>query len=168
MKWVTKHCLICGPEEKVRTLYPQNFKYEELTPEIFSARRQTEHFHYTVVRCQNCGLVFSREILPEEALSRFYSQSKVTFQEYAGIIQKDYWQPLAPFLNGSRRGRALEIGCSSGFFLEILQRNGFSEVFGCEPSTEVATILRRQLVFLTMCLSPTHSWNGSSSSTGKE
>jgi 2-polyprenyl-3-methyl-5-hydroxy-6-metoxy-1,4-benzoquinol methylase len=34
----------------------------------------------------------------------------------------------------------LEIGCSSGFFLEELQAQGFREVHGCEPSVEAREI----------------------------
>jgi SAM-dependent methyltransferase len=140
MNYITKHCLFCREKERLVDLYPQTFRLEDLTPEVFSARRTTEHFHYAVVRCQNCGLVFSREILPDEVLAHLYSESKVTFAEYTDIIRKDYWRCLEPFIDGAPSQRALEIGCSSGFFLEELLSHGFSEVHGCEPSFEAREI----------------------------
>jgi hypothetical protein len=45
MKYEVKHCIFCGECEELEELYPRNFKDEELTPEVFSARRATEHFH---------------------------------------------------------------------------------------------------------------------------
>jgi SAM-dependent methyltransferase len=136
IEYVVKPCLFCGGEECFRELYPRNFRDEDLTPAIFSARRVTEHFHYRIVRCANTGLVFSREILPERKLEELYAGSRITFQEYARIIRKDYWRPLERHAAGMARGAALEIGCSSGFFLEELKSRGFRDVRGCEPSVE--------------------------------
>lgn len=132
--YIRKHCLFCGPDENVEELYPQTFRFEDLTPEVFSARRSTEHFHYSIVRCRGCGLAFSRDILPEDVLAHLYSQSKVTFAEYTDVIRKDYWRHLEPHVG--EKGAALEIGCSSGFFLEELLSRGFTKVYGCEPSLE--------------------------------
>jgi len=136
IKYNTKRCLFCGEGEDAAELYPRTFEPEDLTPEIFSARRVTEHFHYKIVRCRHCGLVFSREILPDDVLARLYSSSRVTFDEYTGIIREDYWRHLSPFLNEINKGSALEIGCSSGFFLEKLLEEGFKNAYGCEPSIE--------------------------------
>lgn len=136
MTFLTKHCLLCGANERIQELYPRTFSPEDLTPEVFSARRVTEHFHYAIVRCLNCGLIFSREILPDETLASLYAQSTVTFAEYTDIIRRDYWRCIAPYLDGSPKEAALEIGCSNGFFLEELLSRGFGTVAGCEPSIE--------------------------------
>jgi SAM-dependent methyltransferase len=136
MKYEVKRCLFCGRQEELKELYPRNFKDEELTAAVFSARRFTDRFHYRTVRCQKCGLVFSREILPDDVLAQLYAGSTVTFGEYADIIRRDYLRPLEPYLKKINKGRALEIGCSSGFFLEELLALGFKDVQGCEPSLE--------------------------------
>ena len=135
MNYITKHCLFCNNKEKIIGLYPQTFTEKELTSEIFSARRPVDHLHYKIVRCHNCGLVFSREILPANVLERLYSQSNITYGKYADIIRQDYWQGLKPFLAQIKKGKALEIGCGNGFFVEQLLVKGFQEVYGCEPST---------------------------------
>jgi SAM-dependent methyltransferase len=136
MIYTPKQCLFCGTDERLVQLYPRTFEDRDLTPEVFSARRMTEHFHYAVVRCERCGLVFSREILPEDALAKLYSRSSVTFGEYTDVLRKDYWRCLHPYAAGLQGGRALEIGCSTGFFLEELLARGCAEVHGCEPSVE--------------------------------
>jgi SAM-dependent methyltransferase len=135
MEYVTKHCLLCDSNEQVQDLYPQTFGDEDLTPAVFSARRTTEHFHYRMVKC-NCGLVFSREILPESKLFELYSESAFTFAEHTQSLRRDYWTPLAPWLKGRPQRSALEAGCSNGFFLDELQERGFTEVMGFEPSRE--------------------------------
>ncbi len=136
MNTVTKHCLFCGEGERLRDLYPQTFTAGDLTPAVFSARRPTEHFHYRIVRCTACGLVFAREILPDDQLAALYARSAVTFTEHTGVIRRDYWRCLQPFLDGVARDSALEVGCSTGFFLEELRDRGFANVRGVEPSTE--------------------------------
>ncbi len=133
---IIKPCLFCGSDACLQELYPQNFRDEDLNGKVFSARRITEHFHYRMVKCARTGLVFSREILAEEDLENLYSKSEVTFSEYTEIIRKDYWRPLKDFSALMRKRSALEIGCSSGFFLEELLQQGFKEVRGCEPSLD--------------------------------
>jgi SAM-dependent methyltransferase len=130
--YLDKPCLFCSADDCCEELYPRNFRAEDLTPGVFSARRVTEHYHYRVVRCRATGLVFSREVLPDPVLENLYSQSEITFGAYADIIRRDYWRPFAPF--AGEKGAALEIGCSSGFFLEELSDRGYREVHGCEPS----------------------------------
>jgi SAM-dependent methyltransferase len=134
MKFITKQCLLCGEAENPDLLYPRTFKDEDLTPAVFSARRTTEHFHYAIVRCRTCGLVFSREILADEELARLYGESIVTFNEFTDVIRRDYWNCFAPFAGTIGRGAAVEIGCSNGFFLDELAARGFQSVRGVEPS----------------------------------
>ncbi|MBW8887825.1 MAG: class I SAM-dependent methyltransferase [Fibrobacteres bacterium] len=135
-QYVAKPCLFCPGGACFEELYPRNFRDEDLNPAVFSARRVTEHFHYRMVRCRETGLVFSREVLPDAMLEQLYAESHVTFNAYAGIIRRDYWKPFAPFAAEEERGAALEIGCSTGFFLEELLDRGYREVHGCEPSAE--------------------------------
>jgi SAM-dependent methyltransferase len=136
IRYIKKSCLFCGAKERLTTLYPKNFDERDLNAAVFSARRTSDHFHYQIVRCQECGLVFSNETLPDEALLKLYGDSHVTFGNYIPTIRKDYWRHLQPFVKGRELKSALEIGCSSGFFLEELKSQGFHKVYGCEPSLE--------------------------------
>jgi SAM-dependent methyltransferase len=136
INYTVKNCLFHNDNNCLEDLYPQTFKEEDLNEDVFSARRVTEHFHYKMVRCKETGLVFSKEILPEDILKKLYKGSKVTFSEYTGIIRKDYWKPLSKFSSILKKDAALEIGCSNGFFMEELLLQGFKAVQGCEPSIE--------------------------------
>lgn len=135
MRYVTKKCFLCESDGRLTDLYAKNFRDEDLNPAVFSARRETEHWHYRMVRCEGCGLVFSRETLTDEALFDLYSQSTVTFSDHIATIRRDYWQPLEKYREFLKGKSALEVGCSSGFFLDELLDRGMGDVVGFEPST---------------------------------
>ncbi len=133
--YVEKQCLFCGPDANLQQVYAQSFKDEELNPAVFSARRTTEHYHYNMVKCLNCSLLFSRSVLSENDLNDLYGESAVTFGEYFSVLRRDYWVPIHKFFPKPIGNKvALEIGCSSGFFLEELRQQGFHSVVGVEPS----------------------------------
>jgi SAM-dependent methyltransferase len=136
MKYISKSCLFCDDDSCNEELYQKTFSDEDLDPNLFSARRVTEHFHYKIVKCNKTGLIFSKEILPDDELEKLYADSKVTFNKYNNIIGKDYMRQLLKNERKLIKENALEIGCSNGFFLEELLNWGFKNVFGCEPSSE--------------------------------
>ena len=136
MEYITKHCLFCDDDLCNIELYPKTFSDEDLDPLVFSARRVTEHYHYKMVKCAKTGLIFSKEILPDEELSKLYAGSKVTFNQYNEIIGEDYYKPLLKYENLLTKQNALDIGCSNGFFLDELLKRGYQNLYGCEPSTE--------------------------------
>ena len=142
--YITKECLFCAATDEINhpLLYKKNFKVEDLNAEIFSARRTTEHFHYEMVKCAKSGLIFSRQILDDDALKELYKGSVVTFGEQTKFIKRDYWHPIAEYVKKWNKGKALDIGCSNGFFLEVLKDNGYTEVHGVEPGEEPKKIAR--------------------------
>jgi len=131
-----KECLFCESDRWLQELYPQSFTNQDLNSRVFSARRETDHIHYHMVRCRNCGLVFSRDVLPPARLAMLYESSAVTFDAYQAHLRRDYWKILEPYMSTIVARSALEIGCSSGFFLEELKSRGFKQVTGYEPSLE--------------------------------
>jgi SAM-dependent methyltransferase len=145
--YIQKECLFCdntNPDTHP-VLYKKNFEDADLNAHVFSARRTTEHYHYEMVKCQKTGLIFSRAILTDESLEDLYQQSLVTFGEQTEYIKKDYWNPIAALFQNRSKQRSLDIGCSNGFFLEVLKDNGFTEVYGCEPSKEAKAIARQDV-----------------------
>ena len=130
-------CAICDTDRWDRPLYPEALGDGAFTSERFSARRIPDRVHYRIVRCANCGLIRSDPVLEESELARLYAQSHVTYARESGFAGDTYARylreilPLAPV-----RGRLLEIGCGSGFFLERALDLGFSEVSGVEPSRD--------------------------------
>ncbi len=142
--YITKECLFCDGTNATDhpLLYKKNFKDEDLNAEVFSARRTTEHFHYDMLKCRNTGLIFSRHILDDNTLNELYKGSVVTFGEQTEFIKRDYWQPIKEYVKKWKKGKALDIGCSNGFFLEVLKDNGYADVYGVEPGEEPKKIAR--------------------------
>jgi SAM-dependent methyltransferase len=133
-------CPICETDRADQEVYQSSFRPEDLTPEVFSARRRPDRLHYRMVRCLRCGLLRSSPILSPEELARLYAKSHFTYGVEASFARRTYGRYLRRARHGAPPGGVLlEIGCGSGFFLEEALEQGFSEVAGIEPSTEAVT-----------------------------
>ena len=130
-------CPLCETDEFDREVYPMNFQPQDLNGAVFSARRLPDRLHYRMVRCQRCGLLRSDPILPAAELARLYESSNFTYDteaQFARATYRAYLERALPLVR--ERGRLMEIGCGSGFFLSEAVQLGFKEVWGVEPSTE--------------------------------
>jgi len=137
---VSTFCAICGPQSKAIEIFPSNFSPNDLTPDTFSARRLPDKIHYRIVRCQSCGLVRSDPIIAPETLSELYAKSNQTYDTEVNNLMDSYVKYLDKAVinlsGGVKKGRLLEIGCGSGFFLEKALEYGFEYVHGIEPSRQ--------------------------------
>lgn len=133
-------CPIDGSDDSDVELYPANFDSNQVTPEVFSARRMTDHIHYRMVRNTRTGCVRADPILDSETVLNLYRKSSVTDAETAQLAAKTYLKylkhalPLLP----DRRG-VLEIGCGHGMFLQQLDGLGFGVLKGLELSEDALT-----------------------------
>lgn len=135
--WLETLCLRCGSNSHARVKFPCSFVTEELGPHTFSARRTTEHFHYRILECGECGQVYSSPVLPPDRLADLYRHSKLTYAQETPDIAQTYLRYLRRNSHLlTKTERALEIGCGSGFFLKELVRFGFNKVVGVEPSED--------------------------------
>ena len=105
---------------------------------------------YRVVNCSNCGLVFLSPRLTEEAILKLYSDEEYYVSEVAGQgydeyleVQHNWVKTFTRRLNQiakyQKPGRALDIGCGPGFFLEAAQAKGY-DVFGLDPSDYIVKV----------------------------
>ena len=130
-------CAICGTPGNTATVYESNFQAEDLTPEVFSARRPPDRLHYRIVRCRTCGLLRSDPRLSAEAIEPLYQESRFTYAGETANLQYTYGRYLRGLeRHGVSKGALLEIGCGNGFFLEEAVRQGYGSVAGVEPSRE--------------------------------
>lgn len=128
-------CMICDTRDADREVYAMNFRPEDLSTHVFSARRLPDRLHYRMVRCGRCGLLRSDPILTDEELGRLYAGSEFTYAAEAAFTGETYLHYLRATLPLVReRRRIMEIGCGSGFFLERALDEGFAEAWGVEPS----------------------------------
>ncbi|MFQ5506180.1 MAG: FAD-dependent oxidoreductase [Planctomycetota bacterium] len=137
---------------------PESFVEVE-TCTLCGSRQRSERFReepFRVVSCSSCGLVYVTPRLKPELLSEVYNQDYwqshspkergyadyrkeaplyiKTFEKRLGLIDRYAPEP----------GRALDVGCAAGYFLEVLRRRGW-DVSGVELSPEIARHARQEL-----------------------
>jgi SAM-dependent methyltransferase len=118
-------------------MYAANLDQGSFTAEVFSARRLPDRLHYRIVRCDRCGLVRSDPVLAAEALSALYKQSTFDYGDELDGLRATYGAALdraARYLD--RREGLLDIGCGSGFVLEVAAQRGWTGLHGVEPSDD--------------------------------
>lgn len=110
--------------------------------------------HYAVVACAACGFTFAQD-LPTAAEYEAYYRTNLKYT-YEG--SRDASAALLAMYEGSaqlvdeevarrgldrRRLRVLDIGCSTGELLALLQRRGYEGLSGVDPTPECAEIARQ-------------------------
>lgn len=91
-----------------------------------------------VVKCSDCALVYANPRLKKEALADFYSKEyfeshsseKMGYDNYVSdkeLVEKTFQRRLANIEKKWSRGkgRVLDVGCATGFFLTIARERGW-------------------------------------------
>lgn len=126
--------MLCGKQQKLKIVYAATLNKKNLVGRTFSARRKPDRIHYRIVRCQNCGLVFSSPILSPKVIDRLYKQSGCNYQDQISYVKETYWKLFKKFKYLMPKSpKVLEVGCGTGFFLEKLRRQKIGDVWGVEP-----------------------------------
>ena len=125
-------CPICDTEGNATEVYPANFDPQAFNPAVFSARRLPDRLHYRLVRCNTCALVRSDPVADAQVLAQLYAHSSFDYGEEVQNIRRTYGRCLARLK--ADKGALLEVGCGNGFFLEEALDQGYTEVWGVEPS----------------------------------
>ncbi len=130
----TVPCPLCGPE-------PAPTPRFDFSP-------------YRVVACPNCGLLFLSPRLTESAILELYSDQDYYVSEVAGQGYDEYlevrhnWvktfsRRLDQITNYQLPGKALDIGCGPGFFIEAAQAKGY-DAYGLDPSDYIVNVAREK------------------------
>jgi len=96
-----------------------------------------DKIHGTIVRCENCGLVRSLEIIDRKQLNKLYEDSHFTYSSMTEKLKETYGLILkeaGKYVPSKKT--FLEIGCGNGFMLEEAKNQGYRVVRGVEPSVE--------------------------------
>lgn len=106
-----------------------------------------------IVQCNNCGLIYVNPRPSEDELGQLYTKAYYTSQtatgyhdylESGGTIMNSYRPRLETIEKYKRSGRLLEIGCASGFFLELARERGW-QTQGVDISLYATTYARKVL-----------------------
>jgi len=146
-----------------------NIEYRELlkisSKKDYNSPKKTRE-DYTIVECNNCGLVFVKENVDENEIKDIYSKGYYTGRDergYKNYIKKHSNTFLNKISKLSRRfkgnptkdihlinryvkhkGKLLEIGCAAGFFLQEAKKNGW-DVTGVEISDFASNFAKDEL-----------------------
>lgn len=130
-------CAICDKIGNYSVLYEPNFNVQSLSAELFSARRRPDRIHLRIVRCNECGLIYSNPAFDESELEKLYAESRFTYEELISPLKNTYGKYIRKAIAHLKSKETfLEIGCGSGFMLEKAIELGFKEVHGVEPGKE--------------------------------
>ena len=92
-----------------------------------------------IVRCKNCGLVYSKVQPKQEKLTKFYEKSAAmsTWAEHKSTQEQSYkFQSAIDYINKSEIVSVLDLGCGTGSFLSYLVKNPRIRALGVDPHKE--------------------------------
>lgn len=115
---------------------------------------ENENELFTLVKCDRCGLIYQNPRPTQEEIGRYYPHEYEPFykdQNKNWLLRKvnlygiEKRCRIINSINGEKRGgRLLDIGCSTGLFLNEIRRKGSWEVWGNDTSEYAAKIAREQ------------------------
>ena len=116
----------------------QNISFQKfITAKDYTVSRET----FDLVKCDSCGLVRSDPVASPEFLAALYAQSTFDYGKQVNNLRITYGYYLATLADyGVQKASLLEIGSGNGFFLEEALRQGFTDVWGIEPSKSAVAI----------------------------
>lgn len=130
-----KHCKICD-SAVLSTLYQidnlplfQNKVYETKSIAV-----EQKTVPVMLCQCQKCGFVFN-SVFDDSQMD--YDADYQNEQNYSGTFVK-HLHDVAAFLTaqGLKEKNIVEIGCGKGYFVALLEENGFQNVTGFDPAYE--------------------------------
>ena len=89
MKFIKNICLLCEKKTDTKDIYPKNLP-KDINEVDYSGRKIPDNFHYKMVRCLECGLLFAEDIYDNATVTKLYLDSDFDyFSELTGL-EKTY------------------------------------------------------------------------------
>ena len=131
-------CNLCGADDTV-VRYPSTLQRPRTRRDwlAFACTYDGYGRHQTIVRCRQCGLVYTNPRDGNQDILDSYEavQDPLYVEEREGRVLtfERHLHPLER-ITGSPNGRPLlDVGCYTGVFVEIAERHGW-DAWGVEPS----------------------------------
>lgn len=124
-----RKCPICGSKKR----------------NIVYVQKYTSHFNHQIVSCCDCNFIFVGNVPSKKYYKEYYkNQSK-----YEGIREHEIHEnqtiiKLLSFVkqNIPKNANILEIGCSTGYLLSVLKKDGYKNLLGIEPAPKCKKIAK--------------------------
>lgn len=132
-----KVCPICESDKSSKIVYEKKLPLDIENPN-FAGRKDPDGYHYQMLRCAKCTLLYASEIYDEEYSNKLYNESSFEYSSELDGLTKSYLETLKEgikLLENSKKN-FLEIGCGNGFMLLEALKLGFENVKGIEPSKD--------------------------------
>jgi 2-polyprenyl-3-methyl-5-hydroxy-6-metoxy-1,4-benzoquinol methylase len=131
-------CNLCG-STRTKLVFPSTIP-DRSQPQNLEAFRCTSSGygrHHAIVRCCDCGLIYSNPRWDDSELMDSYEavQDPLYLQERQGRVLtfEQHLRPLEKITGQAGGRKLLDVGCYTGVFLEIAARHGW-DAWGIEPS----------------------------------
>ncbi len=141
-----RNCPVCKTKTKTKIYLNENYNPNKITTLSYSSRKLPEFMCHQMKHCQKCDLAFVSKPPNSLHLSESYHQSDYDSMDEAIDAALSYYNTLKPYLsNLYLNSSILEIGCGSGDFLTHLQKNGYKDLTGFEPSINAINSSKRSI-----------------------
>lgn len=119
-------------------------KDEILHPDNLACTNLGHGRYHRIVRCRNCGLIYSNPRDKADYLEDFYKKVKDHVYNEASLARIKTFNRVLSCLERFKSGsKLLDVGCYTGLFMDVAHKRGW-DVFGVEPSSWAAVIARGQ------------------------
>lgn len=131
---IKTRCPICQTYGNSALVYSSNVDIQNISVEVFSARRLPDRQHYQWVRCDSCGLLRSDPVL-DINLAQLYEGSTFDYSTEVNGLKRTYFELVRKATGTMVSTHSIfEVGCGNGFFLEAVKDFGFKKIAVTEPS----------------------------------
>jgi hypothetical protein len=96
--------------------------------------KNVEVHNLSLVQCSKCSFIFNQEFVSD---IMNYNESYQNEQNYSYFFKEYLDDVIQLFQNKfSKESKIIEIGSGKGYFLDLLENNGFVNVLGFDPAYE--------------------------------
>jgi SAM-dependent methyltransferase len=155
VKLVRRDCPLCGSREDGPVFAEARFEEEALGAYSFASRKTPEFMHHRLIRCTTCDTLYASPAPESSWIGARYREADFDAVEESRHAAHTYARQLQRFsAELPDKDGALDVGAGDGAFLAELQKAGFRNVVGVEPSrapiaaapSEVQPLLREGFI----------------------
>ena len=113
---INKDCPICGPGISYEIVYSEHLP-SSIEKADYSARKDPDSFHYEMVRCVQCELLYASSIYDSSTINQLYEDSALNYGDELSGLKKTYGNCLKiAHQHIKEKSKILDIGCVTDFY----------------------------------------------------